>query len=138
MAAAPYNPGKPTLARPLGDNRFAMDSFRGESKSYTVTLGSAPTCTCPHFAKRLAGTGQTCKHIDDTRRQARFLKLLETAKGLTDADLARLLARYTELGNAEVTGALRCERHRRQQAAAHAAFLQSHLDTDTPSRPKIG
>jgi hypothetical protein len=127
-----YDPGKPTAVRQIGPNLYAIDSFRGESKSYTVSLGGQPTCSCPHFRERLAGTpGAECKHITDTRRQARFLKLLDTARALCDSDLARLLVRYTELGDPEMAGALRVAREERRMAAARAAHVSSIIDRDT-------
>lgn len=109
-----YNPGTATLAVPMGDGRWSVDSFRQMSESYVVDL-QAGTCSCPHYVKRLAGTAGECKHLQSVRRQARFARLLEIAQGLTDTDLTRLLQKYTELGDVETAGALRCERARRRQ-----------------------
>src|SRR5436190_23976518 len=91
-----YDPGKPTAARLVnaGEQLYAIDSFRGEGRSYLVNLKSS-TCTCPHWQQRLQALRPgDCKHLIEVRRQARFLKLLSTARSLSDADLARLLQRY--------------------------------------------
>ena len=114
---APYDPGKPTPARLVNahEQLYAIDSFRANGKSYLVNLHTC-TCTCPDFAAR--GRERPCKHLESVRTQGRFLQLLVTARSLKDADLARLLIRYTELGDAETAGALRVERQRRRDAAA--------------------
>src|SRR5262245_22592118 len=46
----PYDAGKPTAARLVnaGEGLYAVDSHRGESKSYLVNV-KAGTCTCPHW-----------------------------------------------------------------------------------------
>jgi hypothetical protein len=121
-----YDPGKPTPIRKTGPDTYAVDSFRGEDASYTVTLGSRPSCSCPHFVKRLAETpGEECKHITDTRRQQRFLEAALGATKLSDEQLLFWLRHHTEKGNAIVAGALRCERARRQAAARKDAELKA-------------
>jgi uncharacterized Zn finger protein len=117
---AAYNPGTPTAARIVNQSEqiYAIDSFRNESKSYLVNLKHS-TCDCPAFRK-----SGPCKHVAAVRQQARYLKLLTIARTLTDANLSRLLVKYTELGDAETAGALRVERHRRRQLAEEDARLK--------------
>jgi hypothetical protein len=119
MASAPYNPGRPTVARLVNANEqlYAIDSFRGEGRSYLINLKTG-SCNCPQFTKRCAGTpGAVCKHIEEVRKQARFIKLLTTARSLSDSDLARLLTKYTEMGDFETAGAMRVVRAERKAQA---------------------
>jgi hypothetical protein len=124
MAAASYDPGKPTPITPIGENRYSVPSFKTD-RCYLVDLNAA-TCTCEDFRRR--GQERPCKHLIATKQQARWLKLLMIAKGLSDADLTRFLQRYTELGDAEVAGALRVEREERRQAKAAAAERDPALE----------
>lgn len=121
-----YDPGKPQPARLVNQNEqlYAIDSFRCEEKSYLVNLKTS-TCTCPHWQARLKGSGQDCKHLTDVRRQARFLKLLQTARALTDDTLALLLRKYTEQEDWETAGAIRCAREERRRATARDAALKA-------------
>src|SRR5712671_2802437 len=107
MAAAPWDKGTPTAVRMIDENVFACDSFRGEAKSYRVNL-ETKVCDCPHYAGRLAGTQNVCKHYEAAKQQATFLKALSRAKELTDEALARYLAKYGD--NPIVGGALRVEK----------------------------
>lgn len=101
-------------ARRIAPDTYAIDSFTTD-RSYVVDI-KHHTCSCPHWRKRLAGTGEHCKHLVAVAAQARFLRRMEIAEGLPDADLERLLVRYTEIGDAETAGAIRRERQRRRDA----------------------
>lgn len=54
----------------LEDGKFMVKSHSNKGVSYEVAL-DPPSCSCPHFANRLAQTwegseeGQICKHIED-------------------------------------------------------------------------
>lgn len=132
MAAAAYDKGKATAVTPIGQERYTVESFRGEERSYLVDL-QANSCSCPHYQRRLAGTKEDCKHLLETKRQARWLKLLMIAKGLSDADLTRFLQRYTELGDAEVAGALRVEREERRRAKAGEPKVRKSIKVFGPT-----
>jgi SWIM zinc finger len=125
MAAASYDKGRPKPCRPLGENRYAVDSWRGEDAAYEVTLGAHPSCTCPHFTGRLAGTGEVCKHIIDVRRQQRWLAVAERARKLTDAELLTWLKIHQTGDDLIVCGAIRYVRHERQAAARKDAELKA-------------
>lgn len=104
--AAPraYDPGTPTTdtIRPLGENQWAIDSFRGAG-SYIVTLGEQPSCSCPQWVNRCQGTDQQCKHqvtvidflqAEKQQRAERFAHLAELAGTVEDGELDRLIAKY--------------------------------------------
>lgn len=117
MARTAYNPGEATLPVKIGPGLYSIDSFRGEEVSYRVNLGTG-SCTCPHYAKRIAGTGGQCKHIA-AARTARFRELVETARKAADRDLPQLLTRYEAAGQLDIALAIRCEMaDRGQQVAA--------------------
>jgi hypothetical protein len=118
MAAAPYNPGKPSPARLIGPDRFAVDSFRGKEANYEVDL-QAGTCTCPAFTRpRIGQLWLTpCKHLLAVRAQAKWLKCVEKARQCSDADLLKLGQKY--LGDEVISGAIIYVQHeRRKQAKA--------------------
>lgn len=105
---------------------FAVDSATGEG-SYRVNLKQG-SCTCPHFAKRLSGLpigdpARVCKHQVAAAAQQPFLIAAAKAKMLSDALLVELLAKHA--ANPLVSGVLRCERHRRRQAAAADAHARA-------------
>jgi hypothetical protein len=96
-----------------------MDSFRGEATTYIIDL-EACSCTCPHWEGRLRdlpGLAE-CKHIAEVRRQAAWVEAEEKARGLSDADLTRLLTKHRE--DPLISGVLRVEREKRRE----------RLDTD--------
>jgi hypothetical protein len=122
-----YNPGTPTTPRALGGDLYAVDSFRGEGKSYTVNL-RAMTCDCPHYTARLAGTDGQCKHLVACIDYAHAVKptALETAASkaarLTDEDLRKFAA----LKNGTAAGcACLLELAQRQIAADRDAELRA-------------
>jgi uncharacterized Zn finger protein len=81
-----YNPGQATTPRQLGGDLYAIDSFRGEGKSYTVNAQTG-TCDCPHFQTRLAGIENAeCKHIVAVRD---FIAALDPAAEKRDRLAAR-------------------------------------------------
>ena len=118
MATAPYDPGSPTAVRMIDEQHFEVDSFRGAAKSYRVNL-ETKVCDCPHYAARLAGTENICKHYEAVKIQAPFLKALARAKELTDEALDQYLAKYA--ANPIVGGALRVEKQARRQQALRLA-----------------
>jgi predicted nucleic acid-binding Zn finger protein len=101
-----YDPGTAPVEtiRQISPTTFQIDSFRGEAKSYTISLGSRPNCTCPHFTERLAELpGAFCKHITaieahqvaaKAERAAKYHELTLKAGSLTDDELARLIEKY--------------------------------------------
>lgn len=123
MARTAYNPGTPQPARQTGPATWAVDSFRGETVSYSVNLANA-TCSCPHFCGRLAGTGEECKHLQSVRRQSQWLAYVDRARTLSDENLGRLLVKYTEQGRAEIAGALRFVRDERRRQSDRNANLR--------------
>jgi len=55
----------------IADGSYQVKSHTGNGMKYRVVLEPKPSCTCPHFQKRLAVTweggeqGLVCKHIED-------------------------------------------------------------------------
>ena len=93
-----YNPGQATTPRQLGGDLFAVDSFRGEGKSYTVNLRTM-VCDCPHYQTRLAGTDGQCKHIvaciefkQALQEPTRLQKAAAVAARLSSAELQKFAA----------------------------------------------
>lgn len=116
-----YDPGKMTPARPLGNGLWAVDSFRGEPKTYVVNLAER-SCDCPHFTNRLSGGGGVCKHVEAAETQARWLNATEKARKLTGEQITECLLRHGS--DPIIGGALRCERdHRRAVAEENARLL---------------
>ena len=70
----------------LLDGSYEVASHAGNGAKYRVTL-DPPSCTCPHFQKRLAGTwdngnkGQFCKHIEDVMIQEGKMKESDRKSG---------------------------------------------------------
>jgi hypothetical protein len=118
MAAAKYDPGKPTPVFMIEDGKFFVPSFRGKDKAYVVTLGAHPSCTCPAFSRpRIGQLWHTpCKHIEAARTQEAFVVAQAKAKRLSDAEIDRLLTKYAS--DPLISGVLRVEREERRQAKA--------------------
>lgn len=136
MAQPLYDKGQPTAAKKIGPDTYAVDSFSGAHRAYVVTLaGEHSTCDCPHFQQRLKGTGAVCKHVEACRQQARWLKLFEKAKTLSDWDLDRLIGKYARRGDCVVSGVLRCERYRRRELAQPEA---ASCPAAEPARLPVG
>lgn len=51
----------------LKQSKYSVESS-AKGKFYTVDL-AAPSCTCAHFAFRLRGTGEKCKHISAVEKR---------------------------------------------------------------------
>jgi len=75
----------------LKDGSFIVESMSGAERAYRVDP-QAITCTCPHFVRRLAGTGQLCKH----------LKAVEAALGPQPTALERATAKAAGLTDEEL------------------------------------
>jgi len=102
-------------ARRINADQFSLDSMSGAKRSYLVTMGENPSCTCPHFSRRLSGTpAARCKHIRVVAAQLGWIEAAEKASRIADAELPALLAKYGE--DPLLGGVLRCERERRRQA----------------------
>ena len=126
MQSKSYDAGQPTPAIRQADGSFILESFRGEEKAYVVTLGPAPSCSCPHFQHRLKELpGAFCKHIAAAEKQAAWLAAVEKARALSDRDLNLCLQKYTLQGDATLTGALRTVRNERKLRAAQGAALKA-------------
>jgi predicted nucleic acid-binding Zn finger protein len=112
-----YDPGNPTVPVRLADGRYAIDSFRGEQKSYIVSLEGQGSCSCPHWTGRLAGTGLDCKHLKQARL-AEWTRATERAKLVSDHALPILLEKYEAKGDLVAALALRGELLARNQAVS--------------------
>jgi uncharacterized Zn finger protein len=99
-----YDPGKAdqTTIRQSSPTTFRIDSFRGAG-AYIITMGEQPSCTCPHWLKRIAGTDGQCKHqvavIDflqsqKAERAAKYHELTLKAGSLDDETLLKLIEKY--------------------------------------------
>jgi uncharacterized C2H2 Zn-finger protein len=74
-------------------NCFYVRSFSGTTLCYWVSLedeDGPASCECPHFQKRLKGTGQVCKHVW-TARKWLFNRSLAKARSMTIEDLSTYL-----------------------------------------------
>jgi predicted nucleic acid-binding Zn finger protein len=112
-----YDAGQPTEATHVKDRLYSVPSFRGNNTDYMVDL-QAMTCTCPHFTERLAGTGETCKHLKNVLKQEIEGAMVEKARLCSDGNLERLLSQYQDKGRLDICGAIRLvqeERVRHQQ-----------------------
>jgi predicted nucleic acid-binding Zn finger protein len=112
--ARTYDPGTATQPVRIGPGLYSIDSFRGEATSYRVDL-NAGTCSCPHYAKRIAGTNGECKHIVAARTE-RSNRVWNLAADVPTAELDGLLTKYKALKRWDVVRALWCERWDRTQA----------------------
>ena len=108
MATRVYDPGTPTVTVRLADGSYAIDSFRGEEKSYTISLKGQGSCSCPHWTGRLAGSGLDCKHLK-TARIAEWTRATDRAALVSDIALPVLLEKYEAAGNLTIALALRGE-----------------------------
>jgi hypothetical protein len=73
------------------DGTFIVESMSGAERAYRVDP-QAGTCTCPHFVRRLSGTGQKCKHlqaVEITPQPTALERAAAKAAGLTDEELLR-------------------------------------------------
>jgi hypothetical protein len=80
----------------LNDGAFIVESMSGAERAYRVDP-QAGTCTCPHFVRRLSGTGQKCKHllaIEELAQPTALQKAAAKAAGLTDEQLRMWAAQY--------------------------------------------
>lgn len=111
--ARTYDPGVPTVATKRPDGTFAVDSFRGEGKSYVVDL-TTETCSCPDHQKR--GHERMCKHQRAVRAQC-WTSYTEKAKLVSDRALPDLIGKYEQAGRLDIALALRAEQLDRQQVA---------------------
>src|SRR3989338_6048193 len=57
----------------IGKNAFSIPSQQGNG-SYTITMGSKPSCTCPDFQSRQ----MPCKHIHAVRFYLDFNRKVKT------------------------------------------------------------
>lgn len=106
--------------RALPSGLYEVESESDPETTYVMEPGRS--CSCPHFSKKLAGSGSLCKHLRalDAHMaptvEDRFKTALLTASRVSDALLPVLLEKHGE--NALVQTALIYERTRREQAAA--------------------
>lgn len=73
----------------LKDGSFIVESMSGAERAYRVDPQAA-TCTCPHFVRRLSGTGQKCKHllaVEEAPQPTGLERAAAKAAGLTDEEL---------------------------------------------------
>jgi predicted nucleic acid-binding Zn finger protein len=90
MARTAYDPGTPTQPVKVRRGYYSVDSWRGEEKSYGVTLdGGTAICSCPDHQKRQ----RDCKHIK-AARAARYQAVAQKAQHLPTDHLTGLLEQY--------------------------------------------
>src|SRR5436190_536416 len=80
----------------LNDGAFIVESMSGAERAYRVDP-QAGTCTCPHFVRRLTGTGQKCKHllaVEEQPQPTALERASAKAAGLTDEQLRMWAAQY--------------------------------------------
>lgn len=94
----------------LKNGTFLVESMSGRPTSYAVKLGEKPSCTCPHFAHRLAAQegGPGCKHIQAARKEVsrlRWSRYMGSARRLTPERVMHWMRFYADR-DPEVYGAL--------------------------------
>jgi len=108
-----YDPGTVQGMTQIDASVWHVDSFRGEVAAYVVNTATG-VCSCPHFTKRLAGTGQACKHMVAVAQAETFNRLMEKAKAATTEALESLLPIYEQRGRLDIALAIRAEMFDRQ------------------------
>jgi hypothetical protein len=113
-------------ARQLPNGLIEVDSETSD-QAYIVDLrAETPSCSCKHFAYRLAGSGGRCKHIlraEATIAQEKAKARFSTASRVPDALLEPLLERHGD--DPAIQTALLYERERRKRREEENARIKA-------------